>query len=802
MGWNKSQAVNRKSVFMKTLMTSTILAGMQSVVAADLPSSPDSHLEEVIVTAQKRSENLQDVPVAVQALGEAKLDQLHVKSLDDYIALLPSVTYGQATGGPGRAVVYMRGLSTGASGYNLLPQNQSPLVATYIDEIPTTSATASLDLHIYDVARVEALAGPQGTFYGSSSEAGTLKIVTNPPDPTKFSAGYDIDVNDNAKGGLGNVTEGFANIPLSSNAAIRIVAYQEHDGGYIDNVFHTITYPSTGFTVNNASLVKNNYNPTDTYGGRVALKLDLNDDWSILASLIGQDQWTAGFFGYAETIGVDQTGFHRPQKTHDSYWAPSLTVTGKIGDFEVTSASSFTRHSIYQLQDYTDYSYFYDISSGYGANYAYGPGGKPIDIGQQIKEVYHIRKATQELRVASPSDLPFRVSGGVYYSSQQNNNYFDQFIVGASPDITVPGDANTIWEYRGIVSEVDDAAFANLAYDILPNLTIDAGARGYHYNIKDDEFTGVSLGYGFAAPAGVGDCIGPGTIHGSPCTDINEHVKQTDATYRGTITYKFDNSRLVYFTVSDGYRPGGINEVPGIQPYLAETLVNYELGWKTSWLDNRLRWNGDLFLDPWSNFQFSFAGPNAVPEVVNAGQAVSQGIESDVSLRVDNHLSLSAAASVIDAHLTQNYCGALLASGQPQTDCATPQAPSGTQLPSSPYAKGNFTARYAFDIGADMNGYAQSSTKFTGGSWNYLQTSLNGIDPRALVGRNPAFFQEDIAGGVNWSNSHLELYIKNAFNTNGEVGRFIKCPVGTCGSSVYVVDIRPLTVGLRFGQSF
>jgi outer membrane receptor protein involved in Fe transport len=477
-------------------------------------------------------------------------------------------------------------------------------------------------------------------------------------------------------------------------------------------------------------------------------------------------------------------------------------VTGKVGNFDLTYAASYTRHTIYQLQDYTDYAYFYDISSGYGANYAYGPGGTPIDIGQQIKEVYNIRKETQELRLSSPNGLPYRLSGGLYYSNQLNNNYFDQFIIGASPTITVPGDANTIWEYRGIVSEVDEALFANVSYDILPNLTIDAGTRGYHYNIKDDEFTGVSLGYAFAAPAGVGDCIGPQSIHGSPCTDINEHVKQTNATYRGTITYKFDDSRLAYFTVSDGYRPGGINEVPGISPYLAETLVNYEVGWKTAWFGNRLRWNGDLFLDPWSNFQFSFAGPNAVPEVVNAGQAVSQGIESDVSWLVDPHLSLSAAASVIDAHLTQNYCGALLASGQPQTDCAVPQAPNGTQLPSSPYYKANFVARYGFEVGVDMNAYLQSSTRVTGGSWNYLQTSLNGIDPRAVVGRNPAYAQEDIAGGLNWGNSHIELYIKNAFNADGEAGRFIKCPVQTCGPSAYVVNIRPLTAGLRFGQNF
>jgi iron complex outermembrane receptor protein len=792
-----------ESVLARTLLASTILAGSHALSAQAAEGGAPAGLDEVIVTAQKRSENLQDVPMAIEAIGQQTLENLNVRSLDDYVGLLPSVSYGQAVGSPGRSVIYMRGISTGAAGPNLLPNGQSPTVATYLDEIPTTTASGTIDMHIYDVARVEALAGPQGTLYGASSEAGTLKIVTNPPDPSKFAAGYDLDGNVGRGNGLSNTAEGFINVPLADNVAIRLVGYQEHDSGYIDNVFHTITYPSTGYTVNNASLVKKNFNPVDTYGGRGALKVDLNEDWTVLATLLGQTQWTSGFFGYSQNIGVDETGFHLPEKTHDSYWAPALTITGRIADFDITWAGSYLRHSIYQLQDYTDYSFFYDIASGFAANYAYGPGGKPIDVGQSIKEAFNFRKETQELRFASPADKPLRVQGGLFYENQLSRTYYDQFIHGVAPELAVPGDAEAVWEARAIVGQVDEAVYTNIAYDILPDLTIEAGGRGYHYNIENDNFSGGSVGFVFAGGAGVGRCI-PGStgVLGSPCTDNHLHIKQSGGTYRGSVTYKFTDDALVYFTTSDGYRPGGVNANSRIPPYLAETLVNYEFGWKSSWFGNRLRWNGDMFYDPWSDFQFAFQGPNGVSETVNAGQAVSEGIETDLTIKPINALTVTAAGSLINAHLTEPYCGKLLANGQPQTDCPIPQAPNNTQLPSAPYFKGNLVARYAFEIGSDIDAYMQSGTRFTGGSWNYLQSYIHGQDPRTITGRNPAYFQEDVAAGANWGNSNLEFYIRNAFDANGQVGHFVKCPVTVCNASTYVVNIRPRTIGLRFGQRF
>src|ERR1039457_1621359 len=176
-------------IFKATPVASALLACMPTAYSQER-TAENAGLEEIVVTAQKRAENLQDVPVSIQALSTAKLEELHVTSFDDYAKFLPSVSFvGDATGGPGFEHVYMRGVSSSVL------ENHSgslPTVGVYLDEQPVTTIDGVLDIHIYDIARVEALAGPQGTLYGASSEAGTIRIITNKPDMNAFSAAYDV----------------------------------------------------------------------------------------------------------------------------------------------------------------------------------------------------------------------------------------------------------------------------------------------------------------------------------------------------------------------------------------------------------------------------------------------------------------------------------------------------------------------------------------------------------------------------------------------------------------------------------
>ena len=259
------------------------------VVQAQQVEEPSGGLEEVIVTALKTRQNLQDVPVSIQAIGTERLEELNVSSFDDYVKYLPSVSYQSA--GPGFARVFMRGAAAGDNGNHSGPQ---PGVGQYLDEQPITTIQGALDIHMYDIARVEALAGPQGTLYGASSQSGTIRIITNKPDKSGFDAGYSLEGNTVADGDPGYLAEGFVNIPVGESAAIRLVGWARHDGGYIDNVTATRTFPTSGISMD--SLAEENYNDADTYGARAALKIDLNDNWSITPALMFQKQKSNGIY--------------------------------------------------------------------------------------------------------------------------------------------------------------------------------------------------------------------------------------------------------------------------------------------------------------------------------------------------------------------------------------------------------------------------------------------------------------------------------------------------------------------------
>ncbi|MFM7378095.1 MAG: TonB-dependent receptor plug domain-containing protein, partial [Erythrobacter sp.] len=256
-------------------ITASLLAGTAMTAAAPLMAQDTVEEESdnvIIVTAQKRSQNLQDVPIAITALGTEALSDLQINEVRDIAKFLPSVTV--QTSGPGFTQVYFRAV---ASGENANHSASLPTVGIYLDEMPITTIQGALDIHAYDLARVEALAGPQGTLYGASSMAGTIKMVTNAPDYKDSYGAMDFELNSVDRGDFGGVAEGFYNARISDSAALRVVAWYRRDGGFIDNIPGSRTFPSSGITQNNAALVEDNYNDVDTYGARVALGIELND---------------------------------------------------------------------------------------------------------------------------------------------------------------------------------------------------------------------------------------------------------------------------------------------------------------------------------------------------------------------------------------------------------------------------------------------------------------------------------------------------------------------------------------------
>src|ERR1700733_11866897 len=327
-----SEAVRRALIrtSIPVMLATAPAALAQEAGAAAGAGAAGGGLEEVVVTAQKRTENLQDVPVSIQTLTTEKLEQLNIDDIDDYVKYLSGVTtvkgLGQGGTGIGTTHVYMRGVVSGQDGNHSASQ---PTVGTYLDEQPVTTIDGTVDIHIYDIARIEVLEGPQGTLYGASSEAGTIRIITNKPDPTKFEAGYDISGMSIHGGGQGSVVEGYVNIPISPILAVRIVGWDEHDPGYISNVGGTNlnagiqngnrTFPTwtgaTGETLSNQTSQSSDYNTAHTQGGRAAVKLDINENWTVTPSIMGQRLGANGFFGYDPGVGDLKVVHSGPENT-------------------------------------------------------------------------------------------------------------------------------------------------------------------------------------------------------------------------------------------------------------------------------------------------------------------------------------------------------------------------------------------------------------------------------------------------------------------------------------------------------
>jgi outer membrane receptor protein involved in Fe transport len=817
---------------------SAILAG-SPVLAAGGGDSDTATLEEVVVTAQKRSENLQDVPISIDVFDSKRLEQLNVGGLDDYVKYSPSVSYvrGEGQGGngqPGSSHIYMRGV---VSGGNENHSGSQPSVGVYLDEEPVTTIDGTVDVHLYDIQRIEVLEGPQGTLYGASSEAGTVRIITNKPDPTKFEAGYDLDGNHVDHGGTGWGVQGFVNIPLTPIAAIRLVGWDSHDAGYIDNVAGTNlngcivngvrTFPSwagqpagTGTcptvgvvgagAITNAAYLKNDYNTVDTKGARAALKVDINDNWTVTPSILGQTLTTEGFFGYDPTVGDLQVTHFGPEDSQDSFMQSALTVEGKMNNFDLVYAGAYMKRTIHSIADYADYSLFYDKVDASGAGWT-DNSGKPVMPQELVVTKGYFEKWSHEIRLSTPQEYPVKATVGAFMQ-RQLHDIWEQYVMpgygftnptgnpqsstpnpdGIGSDSGIPTLANTIWLTDEQRVDRDKAVFFQGTWDITSQLSLNGGVRHFTYDNSLEGFYGFGLGH-FGGDPGQGLCFAPASTPFAPCTDLDKEVSGSGNVPRVNLTYKFTPDKMLYATYSKGFRPGGVNRtaVAGVPPYQADFLTNYEIGWKTQWFDHRLRWNGAIYDEEWKDFQFSFLGANSLTIIENGGNARIRGVESELEFAATNALTLSQNFTLLDPRLTQNYCGALGV-----TNCPDPQAPAGENLPVTPKFKANAVARYAFDTVGNWKPFGQAS-------WIYQTktTSTLLLAQSQAVGVQPAYGLVDLVAGASQNKTTIQLVITNVADRRAQLTRFVATnPL--VDNQAYIIPAQPRTIAIKFGQKF
>lgn len=802
---------------------------MKPLAAAVLLASPliqaqdTLRLEEVVVTAQKRAENMQDIPISVQSLGTQTLREHNVQNFQEYAKLLPSVAFTPTLGaGSSFTKVYMRGIATAGDGQATTSQ---PSVGMYLDEQPITTIQGNLDIHMFDIARVEALAGPQGTLYGASSQAGTIRILTNKPDADEFSAAYSLEGNIVDEDDSGYVAEGYVNMPLNDKMAVRLVAWSKHDAGYIDNVRGTRTFPGVAattaddITIDNARFAEDNYNTVDTIGARAALRIDLNDNWSIQPTIMGQKQEGEGSWGndrsafQAEPLAV--THFQE-EFTNDEWYQAGLTIEGSVGDWNLTYAGSYMDREVDGSFDYSDYSYWYDTiyTTGYYAdlhfsetgaravpNQFFPDAGTRIWPGARFTNDDKYAKWSHELRISSPEDARVRGMLGLFMSKQTHDfeqrwmvaGLGDRMLLNANDPNGVNFFPDTVYLNNLDRVDRDQAIFGHISFDLRDDLELTLGARFFKPEVTVRGFFGFGLGFaGIWSGNGEARCTletGQADVSDWPCQNVDKGIKETESIGRANLTWNVTDDVMVYGTWSEGYRPGGINRSPDAGEYISDFLTNYELGWKTQWLDNSLQWNGAVFFEEWEDFQVSFQGANAITQVANGPTAEVTGIESQLLWQMSESFRLSGSFSWIDSELKDDYCPGCNADG-------SSWAPAGTALPVTADLKANLVGRYTYDLNG-WDGHFQGTYSYEGERSSDLNVADNEIR-----GNVPSNSFIDLSAGLRKDNYSFELFIKNATNEDAPLYLTSQCATGTCGVQNYGVPNRPRTIGLRFSQEF
>ncbi|QCZ93315.1 TonB-dependent receptor [Salinimonas iocasae] len=528
----------------KSQLSCAILAALASTPVLAQEESANAKIETIEVTATKRTESIQDVPVAVTALNGEALENRGIDSFQDYVEFLPNVTF-QGTG-PGQNEIYIRGAATTQSNIMLSSvQALQPSVAFYLDEQPVSMAGRNLDIYATDISRIEVLPGPQGTLFGASSQAGTVRMITNKPDHSGFSAGVDTNIGFTKGGEMSNAVEAFFNMTLTDKLAVRVAAYNDRQGGWIDNVLNdpgnggyigsaqvisrisggVLSDPaamdanrvnsdgvsSTDASVvspKNDSLVEEDFNDAIYSGARVGLSYIFNDRWDLLIQHTQQTLDTEGVFSYDPNLeGESSTNRFQPEENKDEFGLTTWTLEGRLDKLDMVYTGGYLDREIDTLADYTGYTNGGLFSAYYVCNYDGGDtiaaeDERCLDPTKFYREDTTTTRSTHELRFNTTMNTPWQVTAGLFYDDQEVAT-IGQFKIPNTelyPDMErtlvgnegINSDGGPFPSEVGFVNDITHtieqiAVFGQFEYELTESLTASVGARWYQI---DDEYKG------------------------------------------------------------------------------------------------------------------------------------------------------------------------------------------------------------------------------------------------------------------------------------------------------------------------
>jgi len=704
----------------------------------------EPQLEEIVVTAQKRTERLIDTPQSVTVLSSQDLARLGASQFRDFANTVPGLSF--TTSGAGFTQISLRGVTEG--------QDVAPTVGIYVDDVPYGSSSSfnqgahhALDVGLFDMDRIEVLRGPQGTLYGASTIGGLIKYVTRSPDATAFSGEVQTGVSTTKDGGVSYNFSGVVNVPIiADKVALRASAYESHDGGYIDNV----------------ALNQSNVNRSDIYGGRFDLLIAPTEALNIRLGAFLQDisrygQATADYTlasvpAFGGSAGAPIYGsldqyrkFAEPFE--QQFKLVSGTVRYDLGPAAITSISAYQT-----TQSHEDI----DVSAGYVPLLPFPYSA----IGTSLSLPTH--KFTQELRVSSQGATTLEwLAGGFYtHESSENDSGFLLRDLAGQPAPNILGtnlEPSLYTEYAG---------FADLTWNLTNRFDVSGGARYAHDHQQFQQ-------------------IGSGLLIGSvPVRTSNENV----ITYLANARYHFGEHVTGYLRYATGYRPGGPNELindpitsrpVGPPTFGADHLKSYEGGVKAESADRRFGLDLSGYYIDWSNIQI-LVTEGAFSGLANAPNAHIQGSELTLTARPFGGFTATGAFAYQHAYLSQTS--------------AELGGAEGERLPNVP--------RFSATLNADYEIQQQSFRPSIGGTLRYVSDRTAGFDGSftAPQYRLPSYTTLDLRGGFMFGLVQVQLYVHNIFDNRGQLSALTLYSVGSGPAQVAI--LQPRTVGIALSTRF
>jgi iron complex outermembrane receptor protein len=763
---NMRQAITYGGVIASLLIAASFGAQADPVDSGK-PVAEDTTI--VVVTAQKRKENVREVPLSISVLSADKLAKQHVEDYADLARTVPGLSFTN-TGNSGTSRITLRGIGSSSG---------AATVGVYLNDvsltIPNQYFTGVTLPKLFDLDHVEVLRGPQGTLYGDSSLGGTMRFITVQPKLNRYEAYLAADVSNTSGGGQNGKLDATVNLPLGDKVALRLAAESEYMSGYVDHV-------DADGTVDNK-----NVNSERSNAVRATLLIQPDDTLKITPSIQWQETYSAdtGIFDtslpkFEEAKGIRESGV-------DTMYVPSLTIEKTFGGYALTSVSSFMYRQLKRQFDATIYDSEYVASAldpDYGDNYealASLPG--------IMYNTDTVQNFSQEVRFSSPS---IKASGkryewqvGAYYNYLRTRTLDDEYVLGINDAVesiygasvedmlgyTAPNDQMGYFHPRRWLEQV--AVFAEGSYMITPKLKATVGVRqAAAWNIFRSE-------------------EGGWLADGTPAVDTAKSSAKP-ITPKAALTYIANENVNLYASATKGYRLGGQNDalpnfcasaitalgltVSGSRSYDPDSLWAYEAGAKTQWLNRRLTINGSLYSIDWDNIQQQLRLASCGYVITaNAGNARSQGGELEINARLSDAFTLNVSGSVTDAHITKAAAGSSAKVGQKVLG-----------VPDK-----------SMSIGLDYF-HAMDDNKNVFGSlnWNYTGKSYGNFTVTNSDYARPSYSVVNANLGMSFNDITLSLYVKNLLDDQTIIQKpsvlFI-----TQGLTVW-----PRTVGVALSKSF